>query len=70
MYEWALDESVDFQGDGAWNFDEIIAAGEKLAAAAEVGKAGAADVRNVDFVATASPLLHAVKGRISSAFRS
>jgi hypothetical protein len=63
--EWATDESVDYKGDGAWNFDEIIAAGEKLAEAA-----AGEDAKDVDFVAAASPLLDAVKGHISSAFRS
>lgn len=65
LREWALDESVDFEGNDAWDFDEIMSAGEKLSEAA-----GRADAKDVDFVAAASPLLEAVKGRISSAFRS
>ena len=60
-----LDESVEFEEGGAWNFDEIMEAGEKLAETA--GGPGAPEV---DFKEMASPLLDAVKGRLASAFRS
>jgi len=64
-HEWDRTKGIDRDGDDAFNFDDIITAGKRLAAAA--GEGHAADV---DFVTAASPMLHAVKGRISTAFRS